>query len=242
LKAPAPRRPSQSDMASRLRQEAQGIAHALNAIEQALGSLATRSARVAQLGAIVESVAAHRQSLERELGELMVLVRERNGSKSVERAAPELVSPPVQPRVLQASKRWQPSAQDLLRGRAAVLQEFDRPENLPLREFAQLARKSRQQIYKDINAHRLLALSIGRHGQRIPSWQLQPAAKRTTELVLEAASRFGIDSWTLYVALTSGDDAFAGRTPIEAATTLNAQQVAAKVCAGLGIRPQEIRS
>ena len=39
-----------------------------------------------------------------------------------------------------------------------LLETFNQPHNLPPAEFAKLADKSRQQIYKDIDAGRLLAL------------------------------------------------------------------------------------
>src|SRR3546814_7569787 len=42
------------------------------------------------------------------------------------------------------------------------LEAFNQPHNLPPAEFAKLADKSRQQIYKDILARRLLALNVGR--------------------------------------------------------------------------------
>jgi len=50
---------------------------------------------------------------------------------------------------LRASTRWAPGETDIQRGRAALLEAFDQPHNLPLPEFARLADKSRQQIYKD---------------------------------------------------------------------------------------------
>jgi hypothetical protein len=61
---------------------------------------------------------------------------------------------------------WTSSATEIQRSRLAAgnLQ----PHNLPLPEFALLAHKSRQQIYKDITARRLLALNVGRRGQSSP--------------------------------------------------------------------------
>jgi hypothetical protein len=64
-----------------------------------------------------------------------------------------------------------------------MLRLFEQPQNLPLPEFARLAHKSRQQIYKDLAAkpRRLLALSVGPRKQRLPDWQLDPLRLRLTQ-------------------------------------------------------------
>src|SRR3989344_3100219 len=62
---------------------------------------------------------------------------------------------------LRADTRWAPTETDIQRGRAALLETFSQPHNLPIPEFAKLADKSRQQIYKDILARRLLASGCG---------------------------------------------------------------------------------
>ncbi|HCF2131650.1 TPA: integrase, partial [Pseudomonas aeruginosa] len=53
---------------------------------------------------------------------------------------------------LRADTRWAPNETDVQRGRAVLLEAFNQPHNLPPTEFAKLADKSRQQIYKDILA------------------------------------------------------------------------------------------
>ncbi len=50
-----------------------------------------------------------------------------------------------------------------------LLETFNQPHNLPPAEYAKLADKSRQQIYKDILARRLLALNVGPRGQNCPT-------------------------------------------------------------------------
>ena len=62
---------------------------------------------------------------------------------------------------LRADTRWAPTETDVQRGRAVLLEAFNQPHNLPIPEYAKLADKSRQQIYKDILARRLLALNGG---------------------------------------------------------------------------------
>ena len=50
-----------------------------------------------------------------------------------------------------------------------LLESFNQPHNLPIPEYAKLADKSRQQIYKDILARRLLALNVGRAARSCPT-------------------------------------------------------------------------
>jgi hypothetical protein len=134
---------------------------------------------------------------------------------------------------LRADTPWQPSAGDIQRGRAALLHEFEQPHNLPLTEFARLAHKSRQQIYKDIAARRLLALDVGRRGQRLPDWQLDPAALQLTQALLAGAQ--DVDAWTLYHALSLPADALDGRSPVRTVQRGNVDAVAGVVLSSLGL-------
>lgn len=134
---------------------------------------------------------------------------------------------------LRASIRWAPGETDIQRGRAALLADFEQPHNLPLREFARLAHKSRQQIYKDIDTHRLLALNVGARGQRLPDWQLDPVKRQLTQTALQGAA--GVDAWTLYRALSEPIEGLAGRSPIEAVTADSVDVVARAVFNVLGL-------
>src|SRR3546814_8976723 len=51
---------------------------------------------------------------------------------------------------LRSDTRWAPNETDVQRGRAVLLEAFNQPHNLPIPEYAKLADKSRQQLYKDI--------------------------------------------------------------------------------------------
>lgn len=117
---------------------------------------------------------------------------------------------------LKADTRWTPSRTDIQRGREAMLEAYDRPHNLPLPEFAQLANKVRQQIYKDIDARRLLVLSVGPRGRKLPDWQLDPVKHRLTQAVLQGTPE--VDTWTLYRALSEPLEGLNGLSPIEAVT------------------------
>lgn len=138
-------------------------------------------------------------------------------------------------RALRAPNRWRPSATDIQRGRRALLEAFDRPDNLPLPEFARLAHKSRQQIYKDLSANprRLLALSVGPRKQRLPDWQLDPLRLQLTRRVLEVAGE--VDAWTIYHALSNTAEGLRGRSPVNAVTPGNLGKVVAVVCNVLGL-------
>ncbi|MGA7180137.1 MAG: integrase [Thiobacillaceae bacterium] len=132
-----------------------------------------------------------------------------------------------------AEKRWKPSATDLQRGRALMLKEFRKPLNLPVADFAQLAGKSRQQIYKDVEMRRLLALSIGARGQRIPDWQLDETRKKLTQALLKKAH--DVDEWTLYYALSEPSDALSGKSPVDIVSAGNLGRVLAALLAQLDI-------
>jgi hypothetical protein len=133
-----------------------------------------------------------------------------------------------------ATQRWKPAATDLQRGRALLLQEFRQPHNLRVAAFAALAGKSRQQIYKDIETRRLLALSIGAGGQRIPDWQLDPTKKALTQALLQRAGN--LDDWTLYRALSTPHSALSGKAPCTAVTPGNLQRILKALLAQLGVQ------
>ena len=134
---------------------------------------------------------------------------------------------------LRAPTRWVPSETDIQRGRAVRLEAFNQPHNLPLPEFARLANKSRQQIYKDIDARRLLALNVGPRGQKLPDWQLDPVKQQLTQVVLHEVE--GIDNWTLYRALSEPLEGLGGRSPVDAVTAGSIDDVAKAVFNVLGV-------
>lgn len=134
---------------------------------------------------------------------------------------------------LRADARWAPGETDIQRGRAALLDAFDQPHNLPLPEFARLAGKSRQQIYKDIIARRLLALNVGPRGQKLPDWQLDPVKQQLTRAVLQKVE--GIDNWTIYRTLSEPLEGLGGHSPVDAVTPGSIDDVARAVFNVLGV-------
>ena len=135
---------------------------------------------------------------------------------------------------LSADTRWAPTETDIQRGRAVLLETFNQPHNLPPAEFAKLADKSRQQIYKDILARRLLALNVGPRGQKLPDWQLDPVKQQLTQTVLQEVE--GIDHWTIYHALTEPLEGLGGRSPVDAVTHGTIDDVAEAVFNVLGVQ------
>jgi hypothetical protein len=134
---------------------------------------------------------------------------------------------------LRSNARWAPGETDIQRGRAALLEAFDQPHNLPLTEFARLADKSRQQIYKDIDSRRLLALNVGPRGQKLPDWQLEPVKQQLTQTVLQEAE--SIDNWTIYRALSEPLEALGGLSPVVAVSPALIDYVASAVLNVLGV-------
>ena len=169
--------------------------------------------------------------------ELDALIQEKMAAAEQAAAGPADVRDQLadKARALRAETRWTPSATDLQRGRSAMLRVFEAPQNLPLTQFARLADKSRQQIYKDLSAHprRLLALSVGPRKQRLPEWQLDPVRLNLTRQVLKLAE--DLDPWTLFRALSDPLDALDGRSPVDAVTAGNLDEIVAKVRSALGL-------
>lgn len=79
----------------------------------------------------------------------------------------------------------------------------------------------------------MLALNVGRRGQKLPDWQLDPVKQRLTQVVLQRAR--GIDAWTLYRALSEPLEGLAGRSPVEAVTADSVDAVARAVFNVLGV-------
>jgi len=135
---------------------------------------------------------------------------------------------------LRSDARWVPSETDIQRGRAVLLETFNQPHNLPIPTFAKLADKSRQQIYKDILARRLLALNVGPRGQKLPDWQLDPVKQQLTQTVLQEVE--GIDHWTIYRALSEPLEGLGGRSPVDAVTHGTIANIAVAVFNVLGVQ------
>ena len=101
--------------------------------------------------------------------------------------------------------------------RQEMLSMYEAPDKLPVPVFAKLAGKSKDQINREIKAGRLLSLSMGNRGQRIPDWQLDPLKQRLVREVLQGAGRKQ-DAWRIYGALIAPCEEFGGRSPLDTVT------------------------
>ncbi|WP_462402805.1 tyrosine-type recombinase/integrase [Pseudomonas sp. Marseille-QA0332] len=154
------------------------------------------------------------------------------------RAAVPLHNIPVQTNLRRGRKggqaQWHPalevSAQernhevsDIQKQRAQMLAIYEAPTNLPLPAFARLAGKSRDQINRDIKARRLLSLSLGNRGQRIPDWQLDPMKHKLLLEVFKASP--DLESWDIYHLVSKPHGRLLGRAPVDTVTPENFEDV-----------------
>ncbi|WP_025810121.1 tyrosine-type recombinase/integrase [Pseudomonas chlororaphis] len=112
----------------------------------------------------------------------------------------------------------EPELSPIQRERAAMLEVYESAHNLPVITFAKLAGKSRDQINRDIKAKRLLTLSMGNRGQRIPDWQLDLQCQELSRTMMNQAE--GVDSWRIYRALTTPLERLGGLSPVESIATV----------------------
>jgi len=130
---------------------------------------------------------------------------------------------------------WQPTESDIQQGRVLMLNEFSRPNNLGVVEFARLAGKSRAQIYNDIRANRYLTLSMGgRRGIRLPDFQLRGEGQQLAESIVKKAQ--DIDAWTLYALLTEPNEALEGKSPAQVINRKNMDRLVGLLVTQLSLK------
>lgn len=147
----------------------------------------------------------------------------------------DLIGPnqsPVVPAPIRTEKPHKSHVSEIQRERAEMLATFEASSNLPLLVFARLAGKSRDQINRDIKARRLLSLSLGNRGQRIPDWQLDPLRHKLVLTVLTRSP--DVDAWRLYRTLCKPHERLKGHSPIDGLTMDNFEITARIVCRTLG--------
>ena len=113
---------------------------------------------------------------------------------------------------------------DFQRERMEMLEIYEAPHNLPVVQFARLAGKSRDQINREIKAGKLLTLTMGNRGQRIPEWQLDPYKHELTRLLMIKLSG-KVDLWRLHRALVQPREQLEGRSPINAVVADNVHEM-----------------
>lgn len=117
---------------------------------------------------------------------------------------------------------------DIQRERMEMLEMFNAPHNLPVAVFAEMAGKSRRWISYEVQAKRVLALSLGNQGRRVPDWHLDPLKHKLVQAVLKHSQ--DADSWAIYRALLNPHGVLDGRTPIEGVTSANFHEAVMAAC------------
>jgi len=108
--------------------------------------------------------------------------------------APEMASRITRlPAVLPRRPGFRDTATDAQRERLERLEIFNAPDNLSVVDFAEAIGKSRQSVNYDVRAGKLLALTLGNLGRRIPDWHLDPLKDRFIQAVLTHA--WDMDCW-----------------------------------------------
>ena len=121
-----------------------------------------------------------------------------------------------------------PGLSDIQRERMEMLEIFNAPHNLPAAVFAEMAGKSRRWISHEVQAKRVLALSLGNQGRRVPDWHLDPLKHKLVQAVLKHSQ--DADSWAIYRALLNPHGVLDGRAPIEAVTSANFHEAVMAAC------------
>ncbi|EDV5272581.1 DUF4102 domain-containing protein [Salmonella enterica subsp. enterica serovar Mbandaka] len=113
----------------------------------------------------------------------------------------------------------EPEVSAIQREREEMLTIYESPNNLPVPLFGKLAGKSKDQINRELKAGKLLSISLGNRGQRVPDWQLVPLKHRLAQVLMNQCPH--ADSWDLYRMLTVPHPDLGDRAAIDAVTPTN---------------------
>jgi hypothetical protein len=108
---------------------------------------------------------------------------------------------------------------NIQREREEMLSIYESTNNLPVPTFAKLAGKSKDQVNRELKAGKLLSISLGNRGQRVPDWQLVPLKHKLVQTLM--TRRPDADAWDLYRALTQPHGELGNRAAIDAVTPSN---------------------
>lgn len=148
---------------------------------------------------------------------------------------PQTSSPPASMRRLPAissPRSAQPQISEFYRVRLKLLEKFEAPHNLSVAEFAKLMGKSRRWVSHEIKARRLLALTLGNRGLRVPDWHFDPLKHNLIVTILSQLDK--VDAWRVYYALSRPHHQLGSRVPIEAVTPTSLRKVIHAVQSSLG--------
>lgn len=125
--------------------------------------------------------------------------------------------------VLQSSAKPETEVSPIQRKRAEMLAIYESPGILPVQMFGKLAGKSKDQINRELKAGKLLSISLGNRGQRVPDWQLVPLKLKLAQAMLKQAP--DNEAWDLYHLLTKPHPGLDDRAAIDIVTTTNLGKV-----------------
>ncbi|MEN1627472.1 integrase, partial [Pseudomonas aeruginosa] len=78
----------------------------------------------------------------------------------------------------------EPEVSVIQREREEMLAIYESPSSLPVPLFGKLAGKSKDQINRELKAGKLLSISLGNRGQRVPDWQLVPLKHKLAQVLM----------------------------------------------------------
>uniref|UniRef100_UPI0026B4F311 tyrosine-type recombinase/integrase n=1 Tax=Orrella marina TaxID=2163011 RepID=UPI0026B4F311 len=103
--------------------------------------------------------------------------------------------------------------------REEMLAMYESPSNLPVPLFEKLARKSKDQINREMKSGKLLPISLGNRGQHVPDWQLVPLKHKLAQVLMNQCPY--ADSWELYRMPTRPHPDLGNRATIDVITATN---------------------
>jgi len=127
-----------------------------------------------------------------------------------------------------------PEVSAIQREREEMLAIYESPSSLPVPLFGKLAGKSKDQINRELKAGKLLSISLGNRGQRVPDWQLVPLKHKLAQVLMNQCPH--ADSWDLYRMLTRVHPDLGDRAAIDIVTPGNLGMVV-RVIAGTQQQP-----
>lgn len=121
--------------------------------------------------------------------------------------------------VLQKAAQPEIEVSSIQREREEMLAIYESPNILPVPLFGKLAGKSKDQINRELKAGKLLSISLGNRGQRVPDWQLVPLKLKLAQVMLKQLP--DADAWDLYHLLTKPHPGLDNRAAIDIVTPTN---------------------
>src|SRR3546814_1658465 len=100
-----------------------------------------------------------------------------------------------------------------------MLAIYESPSCLPVPLVGKLAGKSNDQINRELTAGKLLSISLGNRGQRVPDWQLVPLKHKLAQMLMNQCPH--ADAWDLYRMLTQPHPDLGDRAAIAAVKPTN---------------------